>query len=558
MIKSVEIYNFRSIEELVLSPKNLCVLLGPNSTGKTNVLKAIDLVLGEGWATKAKIAKELFFDLNKEIEIIIHLTSPVEWKYYESEKKVRTVSLKMSYAPLDCKVRLWEDYPNDKSGDGYYINEEFKKSCHFIYIPSDRNLDSQMRVNGWNSLLGKLMKQIHTNYVLHLGEDKLKEDFSSLMEDPKAFLEADFDPALLTFKKFRDTFIKYCEINSAGLANSFSPELNIYNLNWFYKTLQITVNEDFKGKSFDVDEVGSGMQNLILLSIFQTYAELMGGKVILAIEEPELYLYPQAQRELYRIFKELSEKSQIFYTTHNPNFVDASRAHEIEMLQKDRESGTYNLQKSEHLTPENAEKEKYKIYTQFSTERNELFFARKVLLVEGDSDKILWSTLAKEKYNIDIDGGGISIIECGGKAGVVYFIGVCRLLGIQNYFSVWDEDDEGDGIEDKHNLLQLSLNEKKGLVIPKNLEAFLLSKFPTATYPQFKFSTTNKVENAHKWASGVEAEEIPTEFAPVQTFLSPAVKTEVPTEVAISESAAVALSEIDFPEEIINPDDIPF
>ena len=50
---------------------------------------------------------------------------------------------------------------------------------------------------------------------------------------------------------------------------------------------------------------------------------------------------------------------------------------------------------------ENAEKQKHNIYTHFNPERNELFFARKALLVEGDSDKILFSTLCENKWNIN-------------------------------------------------------------------------------------------------------------------------------------------------------------
>ena len=62
MIKSIQIENFRSIKSIFIKPRNLYAFLGPNSTGKTNILKAIDLVLGEGWTTKAKVARELFND----------------------------------------------------------------------------------------------------------------------------------------------------------------------------------------------------------------------------------------------------------------------------------------------------------------------------------------------------------------------------------------------------------------------------------------------------------------------------------------------------------------
>ena len=506
-IDQIEITNFRSIKELVVTPDNLCALVGPNSTGKTNVLKAIDLVLGEGWATKAKVAREQFHDVSKPIFIKISFSTPIKWAYYNQQKNINSVTLEMTFEPLECKVRLWENYPSDKNGDGYYINEDFKKACHFILIPSERQLGSELRVSQW-TMLGKLMRLVYENYVAKFDDEQgLKNKFAETIKPAKDFLEDDFATDEVTYKKFVDTFKKYCKENSAGLANEFDPVLDIYNLNWFYKTLQIHVKEKFPDKHFDSDEVGAGMQNLLLISIFQTYSELMGGKVIFGIEEPEIYLYPQAQRALYKNFIKLSENTQIFYTTHNPNFVSAVRPEDLLLLRKNKEDGTYALEKDAAFTTENAEKYKYKIYTHFNPERNELFFARKVLFVEGDSDKILFSTLCENKWDINIDESGISIISCGGKGGVLYFLGVCKLIGFEDYFAVWDKDED----LDNPGLLDTAKTDGKGLEISPNLEGFL---------GLAQGDDVAKVRNAHKWASD-DTKEIPEEFKVVKDFLVP-------------------------------------
>ena len=422
---------------------------------------------------------------------------------------INTITLKMKHQPLSCEVRLWGNHPYDKNGDGYFMNDDFKKSCHFVYIPSERNLSSELRVSQW-TMLGKMMKLVYENYVSHYQDDeeKLKDEFKEKMSSAKDFLENDFSETEITFKKFVDKFKEKCSQNSSGLANDFDPVLDIYNLNWFYKTLQIHVKEDFPKKHFDSEEVGAGMQNLLMISIFQTYSELMGGKVIFGIEEPEIYLYPQAQRSLYKSFIELSKNTQIFYTTHNPNFVDASRADDIFLLRKNTEQGTYKLEKKDYFSTFNANKDelKYKIYTHFNPERNELFFAKKVLFVEGDSDKILFSTLCEEKWNIDLDKNGISIISCNGKGGVNYFLGVCNLIGFENYFAIWDKDED----LDNENFLNQAKTNNKGICLDPNLENFLgLSERKNA----------EKVKNAHSWALGVEIEKIPTEFESIKNFL---------------------------------------
>lgn len=506
-IKSLTIKNFRSIKELNVEPSKLCSVVGPNSSGKTNILRAIDLVLGEGWTTKAKVAKELFNNPDESLEITVVFDKPINFVNSRGyDININDIKLEMTLRPeLYAKTTI-------NGGDTFYDQEQFKKLCHFIYIPSERSLGSELRVSQW-TMLGKLMKLVYEGYLASYenDENKLKEAFEKEIKHAKEFLEKDFSNGTeaLTFKKFSDTFKKFCLLNNAGLANGFEPVLNIYNINWFYKTLQIHVKEDLPGKHFDSDEVGSGMQNLLMISIFQTYAELMGGKVIFGIEEPEIYLYPQAQRSLFKNFIELSNNTQIFYTTHNPNFVDASRPDDILLLRKNPTRGTYKLEKKDFFNSENAQKLQHKIYTHFNPERNEIFFARKVILVEGDSDKILFTTLCQEKWEQDLDLTGVSIISCGGKGGVNYFLGVCDLIGLEDYFAVWDGDTDSKYAPEK-DFFPETLNKAKGLEIKENLEMFL--KLPIG-------DDAEKVKNAFEWAMKIEDNNIPTEFLVVKKFV---------------------------------------
>lgn len=525
MIKKLRIQNFRSIKDITLYVSNLNALIGPNSTGKTNILKALDLLLGEAWTTKAKVSREYFNDPAAPIVIEAELKEPVTFRTPSSYKEttVTSVRLELTIEPdVTAKTTI-------NGGNTFYGQEQFKKLCHFIYLPADRNLANELRVSQW-TMLGKLMKVIHENYIENYSsDDNLKEAFLEAINPAKKFLEKDFsaDPAIVTFKKFVDSFKSNCKANSHGLANDFEPVLNIYNLNWFYKTLQIQVKESLPDKHFDSEDVGAGMQNLLMLSIFQTYAQLMGGRVIFGIEEPEIYLYPQAQRSLYKHFQSISEQSQIFYSTHNPNFVDAARPSDIILLRKSVENGTYPLQKSLYFSAENAEKDWHRIYTQFNKDRNELFFAKKVLLVEGDSDKILIATLCEQHWNIDIDAEGISIISCGGKAGVLYFIGICQLVGINDYFAVWDTDNE---VDDRRNILSATLDAKKGIAFDPNMETAL--SIPAG-------ADAKKIKNAYEWVVNIETEQVPETLDSLRLFLDP--------NFTITEAVAV-----------INDDDLPF
>lgn len=255
LITKIEIQNFRSIKELTIEPHSLCALIGPNSVGKTNVLRALDLVIGEGWTTKAKVARELFHDTAKPIIIQVSFDTPISFKNKKGfDVNISSVKLEMTLEPeLTAKTTI--------NGDNtFYDQDQFKKMCHFIFITSERQLASELRVSQW-TMLGKLMRLVYENYVAQHGSDEqgLKEEFAKKIKPAKDFLEDDFATDEITFKKFADAFKKHCKENSAGLANEFEPVLDIYNLNWFYKTLQIHVKENFPDRHFDSEEVGAGM-----------------------------------------------------------------------------------------------------------------------------------------------------------------------------------------------------------------------------------------------------------------------------------------------------------
>lgn len=534
-ISKIIISNFRSVSYLeIKNPTQLCAILWPNSAGKSNVLKAIDLVLGEWWATKWKVTKEQFYNPQEPLRIEIYFSD----KIVLSDKRIKCASVTMTYNEnsFTCEGRLWDDTYWDQSWyrwGWHYISDEFKQKCSFIYIPSQRDLADQMRVWSW-TMLWKMMQRIYQNYCDTYWTDsasweinrksweaKLQEEFKEKMRIPKDFLENDFQEGQITFGKFKSWFIKNCKKLSLGLANTFHPELDIYDINWFYKTLQINVTEDWRGtQQFNALEIWSGMQNLLLLSIFQTYAELMWDQVIFWIEEPELFLYPNAQRWLYKSFRELSEKTQIFYTTHNPNFLDASKPEEIIMLRKTTD-WTEKIEKRNHTI---STLEQMKIYTHFNAERNEIFFANRVVLVEWPTEKIIFTNLC-ERIWLDIESLWVSIIECSSKTGVLYFIWVCFLSGI-DYFAVWDSDkSKGKDweVNDEHWNLKRSLENGCWLEMDDNIEDEIIKSW----YTDYHKFWDEKVLNANLWSCAVDKEKLPEKFTHIFNYIATGEKIKI-------------------------------
>ena len=163
--------------------------------------------------------------------------------------------------------------------------------------------------------------------------------------------------------------------------------------------------------------------------------------LVLLIEEPELYLRPQAQRYLYRLLRTFAQGgNQVLYTTHSPNLLNVARLDELALIRL-TEHGTRALQ-PEMLTPG----EDFRLLTEFDAERSELFLARAALIVEGQTER-LSVPFAFAACGYDVDREGVSVVECGGKANILLFARVCRAAGIP--FVALHDRDRGDEVLNK-------------------------------------------------------------------------------------------------------------
>lgn len=135
-----------------------------------------------------------------------------------------------------------------------------------------------------------------------------------------------------------------------------------------------------------------------------------GGEILL-IEEPELLLTPQAQRYLYGLLRRFAEAgNQVVYSTWSPAFVDAAHHEEIVRLDP-RVDGTV-VRRTDPGTL--SDPERVRIQAEFDHERSEMFFAEKVVLVEGQTERLSLPFIFRAMGH-DPDAEGIAIVEMGGK-----------------------------------------------------------------------------------------------------------------------------------------------
>lgn len=154
---------------------------------------------------------------------------------------------------------------------------------------------------------------------------------------------------------------------------------------------------------FPLPFIGGGDQEILALTFMLKREKAR----IFAIEEPETHLHPDLSRRLFNILKEISEKKQLILSTHSPIFIDTLNLKNAWIFRKDgMETKIYRIQHAEDLRIINYE---------LGIRPSDIFFADRILFVEGAIDKIVYRIWA-EKQKIDLTSPNVSVIPLRGKS----------------------------------------------------------------------------------------------------------------------------------------------
>ena len=188
--------------------------------------------------------------------------------------------------------------------------------------------------------------------------------------------------------------------------------------------------------------VSKGLYRTLLFELFRALATeskkietSIIGNTMIFFEEPELYLHPQAEKELYDCFIALSKLGvQLYISTHSSNFISLKHYKSICII-RNSNNGSRAFQFKGRLFSGD-EVKYFNMNYWINPDRSELFFAKKVILVEGQTDKIVLGYLSKKLGIYQYD---YSILECGSKSIIPQFIKLLNAFKLP-YIAVYDKD----------------------------------------------------------------------------------------------------------------------
>lgn len=468
-IKSVSIKNYRSFGEQQIfefhneSNKPIAII-GYNNAGKTNLINAIRFGLYESvredtfelkdfhnniWQNKPEIKLDFIADINDE-----HLITG------------RTFSNSIQVRVSDDKIDNVEDSCNCYAGTKKYSKKWVIKQNAPIFYVNFHNIKEEISTQKTNwgnikSFLGKHIQKIVMNDNVLQSK---KEDFT---EKLKNVTNSALDGSGL------ETFINIIKKNyeSNLRDNTCTIEFGLPSYEDIFLTMMFKVGLNSNpDKLIPLSHFGDGFISMFAMAVIQAIAESYpDDKCLFLFEEPETFLHENHQEYFYKtVLCALAESGhQVIYTTHSDKMIDPFNVKSIIRIELDNNNQTIkkynNTQGSvptegQYDEPINIEKFNQYITT-VEPNLNRMLFSKKVLLVEGANDVLVYkhgvykkvldkiqnmdNIPKKERYaNAYLNFKNISIICHNGKTTSDYIIQLCKHFGIDYYvISDWDIGD---------------------------------------------------------------------------------------------------------------------
>lgn len=439
-ITKLRVEGYRSIEEpieIMFPPSQPVVLVGENNAGKSNIVKALQLVLGPFWPGNHEPEDNEFFgrDRSRSIKIEIDFDSKecfggrfqsVKWHYNSSGSS--STSEPIYFRGVDFL------------GNDTFVRNEDRDTCICMVVEAERNLNYHLSYSSKWTLLSRLMHRFHRALSNH---EHVQQDLEQLFRKTK--------------EKFHEVpefkvFVEGLQRELSDLVSTMPHRLHVnfeaYNPVNFFHALRLQAAEENNPRA--LEEMGTGEQQVLALALAHAYAKAFHSGIILVIEEPEAHLHPLAQQWLSkRLRSQCAKGLQVLITTHSPAFVSIEGLEGLVVVYK--ENGATRVRQLtrsalfNHCINLGAPKEKIKqnnilpFYAVNAT--SDLlsgFFARTIILVEGPTEALALPILLS-KRGLDVEREGIAIISVGGKGNLAKWYRLYRAYEIPCYI-IFDND----------------------------------------------------------------------------------------------------------------------
>ena len=370
--------NFRSITKAhKISLHNLTVLVGRNNEGKSNLLNGLNVAM-QTMILHAKQSRSRSQLYNWERDF------PVQFQERKSGlESIFRLNFRLNHEENNeftrvTGIRSNEDIPIEIK----YGRDNIPK----IRVPKK---GSSSFTNKSKQVTAFICEGISFNYIQAVRTENMAMDvIQQLLFEELAKLEdnTDYQTAMQTIKQLQKGV--YDDISNRILAplQEFLPQLtsveiversNRYPMRRLYGDLDIMLDD---GTPTSISYKGDGIKSLVSLAILKNMRPT-GRASIIAIEEPESHLHPDAIHSLVDVINGVSENHQVVITTHNPLFVQRNAVSENVVVNEGTAKPAKSIKEIRDILGVLPE--------------DNLINASHVLVVEGEDDKMALTKILK-------------------------------------------------------------------------------------------------------------------------------------------------------------------
>lgn len=455
-VTSITINNFRSFgisgKTIVFSSPHVA-LVGKNNSGKSNIITALGILLGNKSPFYYNFTEEDYFDTSHPIEIAITLGDirtadksklmaiPGLTKQQQGALNTKIssgnaeITLKVHKQAIDDSGSGNVGEEEEQSGDSFDLNlwgfqvfrkkEDIRKSLICIMVaPSLRNHNDQLSASRWTEY-GQLMKDV-------LSTSPQFGDIQALLVNLNTKIKE-------AFKSQKESLLKGTQVVSSVEDIEFLLTKNNHPSE-LLRNLEIFIKES--SKYFNIDDVGTGTQSAIIISMLElALKSRFSTKRLFCIEEPECFIHPHGIRYLGSLIKQISSESsmQVIVSTHSLSLLPSFNPTEVVRVVKN--NGETDIKQGTGITSTH-----FKRFINQNTA--EIFFSDRLVFVEGPTEKHLLSELDKvvkvdqtqqDSQNCNFDRINVGIIELNSMDSLLNYVVIAEAFDIP-YVALVDKD----------------------------------------------------------------------------------------------------------------------
>ena len=490
-IKEIKISNFRNFQEAAVPfHEGINVIIGHNNTGKSNLLRAIGLVLGFSDGHRLGTS-DIFYDTNVatlklqspriQITLVLHrsegealdsaemglfsgmmtdpaLSEEAELRYEFKLADTQEDNYKADVAGATTAKEIWKIidhdyirfYRSSRSGGnqaaGISVNDVLGQ-IDFQFLDAIRDVSHDLYA-GYNPLLRDVLN-FFIDYSVKNDTEKTEDEIKEQLKTLRDSFVQQSAPLMQTLQSRlqngKNVFLKYA-VDTGATFNGAVPDFDgEVTENEMFAVLRMIIKYAI-GIEVPATYNGLGYNNLIYMSLLLakmqadssiTYMK-RNAKVLtfLAVEECEAHLHPAMQYKFLQFLQDNKANGhvrQIFMTTHSTQIASAVKLDDLICLTSPI-LGKINVGYPRVIyKKDNAEDVASKQYVQrfLDATKADMFFANRLIFVEGVAEELLIPVFTKY-LNKNLTDEHVLIVNMGGR----YFNHFLKLFDTNNQYTI--------------------------------------------------------------------------------------------------------------------------